>query len=45
MAATIVDVDEALTHLSKVPPDERGPAWQAYLNAILEERLKTKDIT
>lgn len=31
-------VDEALRHLSLVPPDERGPAWHAYLDAILERR-------
>lgn len=31
-------VDEALRHLSLVPPDERGPAWHAYLDAILETR-------
>jgi len=40
MAAAIADVDEALTHLNQVPADERGAAWQAYLNAILEERLR-----
>jgi hypothetical protein len=43
MTATIVDVDEALTHLNQVPADERGAAWQAYLNAVLDQRLKTKD--
>jgi hypothetical protein len=43
MTAAIVDVDEALTHLNQVPTDERGAAWQAYLNAVLDQRLKTKD--
>jgi hypothetical protein len=43
MTAAIVDVDEALTHLNQVPADERGAAWQAYLNAVLDQRLKTKD--
>lgn len=32
------DVDEALRHLSLVPPADRGPAWHAYLDAILERR-------
>jgi hypothetical protein len=35
---TIEDLDEALRHLSLVPADERGPAWYAYLDAILEHR-------
>jgi len=43
MAAAIADVDEALTHLNQVPADERGAAWTAYLNAVLDQRLKTKD--
>ena len=43
MTAAIVDVDEALTHLNQVPTDERGAAWQAYLNAVLDQRPKTKD--
>ena len=43
MTAAIVDVDEALTHLNQIPTDERGAAWQAYLNAVLDQRLKTKD--
>ena len=45
MAAAIVDVDEALTHLNQVRADERGAAWQAYLNAVLDQRLKTKEST
>jgi hypothetical protein len=32
------DVDEALRHLSLVPPADRGLAWHAYLDAILERR-------
>lgn len=34
----ITDLDEALRHLSLVPDDERGPAWHAYADAILERR-------
>ena len=43
MAAAIVDVDEALTHLNQVPADERGAAWFAYLDSLLDQRPKTKD--
>jgi PhoPQ-activated pathogenicity-related protein len=34
----VSDVDEALRHLSLVPASERGEAWHAYLDAILEQR-------
>jgi len=43
MSETIVDVDEALTHLNRVPADERGAAWSAYLNAVLDKRLTAKE--
>ncbi len=36
-------VDEALRHLSLVPTNERGPAWHAYLDAVLEQRARTLD--
>jgi hypothetical protein len=36
--ATMSDIDEALRHLSLVPVDERGPAWHAYSDALLEQR-------
>lgn len=32
------DIDEALGHLSLVPSGERGAAWQAFLDAVLEQR-------
>ncbi len=35
------ELDEALRHLSLVPPAERGDAWHAYMNAILEKRKNT----
>lgn len=38
--ATIDQIDEALRHLSLVPNDERGPAWYAYLDAMLEQRAR-----
>jgi len=37
----VEDVDEALRHLSLVPTNERGPAWHAYLDAVLEQRGRT----
>lgn len=37
-AETIEHLDEALRHLSLVPNEERGTAWYAYLDAILEQR-------
>jgi hypothetical protein len=43
--ATIPDIDEALTHLRAVNEDERGPAWTAYLNAVLELRAKKSNTT
>lgn len=36
--ATLPDIDEALAHLRAVPVEDRGPAWTAYLDAILEMR-------
>ena len=38
--ASIEDVDEALGHLRQIPPDERGPAWQAYTDKLLEIRSR-----
>lgn len=35
---TLGDIDEALTHLSRVPVDERGTAWRAFMDAVLEQR-------
>ena len=35
---TIAEIDEALRHLSLVPLDERGSAWHAYMDALLEQR-------
>jgi hypothetical protein len=36
--ADLSDIDEALTHLSLVPINERGAAWQAFADAVLEQR-------
>ena len=40
---TITEIDEALAHLAAVPENERGPAWYAYLNTLLDAKNKTKD--
>ncbi|CAB5217080.1 hypothetical protein UFOVP199_49 [uncultured Caudovirales phage] len=42
--ATIADIDEALAHLRAVPNEDRGAAWRAYTDAVLELRKK-KDPT
>ena len=36
--ADLSDLDEALRHLSLVPAGDRGGAWYAYLDALLEKR-------
>jgi hypothetical protein len=36
--ADLADIDEALRHLSLVPEVERGNAWHAYSDALLERR-------
>lgn len=36
----INDLDESLRYLSLVPVDERGAAWRAYCDALLEQRRK-----
>jgi hypothetical protein len=36
--ATLGDIDEALTHLSLVPLNERGAGWRAFMDARLEQR-------
>jgi hypothetical protein len=35
-----LEIDEALRYLSLVPTDQRGSAWHAYLDALLEQRGK-----
>lgn len=37
-ATSVAEIDEALRHLSLVPEHERGTAWHAYLDALLEQR-------
>ena len=38
---TLADIDEALTYLNQVPVDERGAAWRAYLDAVLDQRKES----
>lgn len=40
MPTKLNDVDEALQHLSLVPDDERGPAWYAYMDTLLNQKNK-----
>lgn len=39
MPLTLSDIDEALTHCRAVPEAERGTAWQAYVDSLLEQRV------
>jgi hypothetical protein len=41
---TLAEIDEALNHLKAIPDTERGTAWRAYLDTLLEQRnrLETK---
>ena len=43
--ATINDIDEALRHLSLVPETDRGTAWHAYSDALLERRAQIEGTT
>jgi hypothetical protein len=40
---TLSDIDEALTYLNQVPVDERGAAWRAYLDAVLDQRKESEN--
>ena len=44
MPTTLADIDEALFHASLVPEDERGLAWQRYVDALLDQRDKAEGI-
>lgn len=43
--ATVTDIDEALQHLREIPANERGPAWQAYCDKLLELRAQQTETT
>ena len=36
--ATVAEIDEALGHARRLPHDERGPAWFAFVDRLLEMR-------
>lgn len=38
MADAIAEIDEALSHANRVPIDERGPVWQAFVDRLLDDR-------
>ena len=38
-ALTLGEVEEALDHLRAIPTEERGPAWHAYADSLLEQRV------
>lgn len=40
---TLADIDEALTYLNQVPVAERGAAWRAYLDAVLDQRKESEN--
>jgi len=37
---TLEEVEEALQHCRAVPAEERGAAWTAYVDSLLEQRVK-----
>lgn len=43
--ATLTEIDEALLHASLVPENERGTAWHAYTDRLLEERKRLEKNT
>lgn len=40
---TLADIDEALTYLNQVPVADRGAAWRAYLDAVLDQRKELEN--
>lgn len=32
------DIDEALRHLALVPEHDRGQAWRAFVDSVLDQR-------
>lgn len=37
---TIAEVDEALNHAKRIPIEDRGAPWWAYVNGLLEQRRR-----
>ena len=42
---TLSDVDEALRNLSLVPVEDRGAAWYAYSDRVLELRSRLESLS
>lgn len=38
MNATLDEIDEALAHSTRIPLNERGAMWQAWVDKLLEQR-------
>jgi hypothetical protein len=37
---TLEEIEEALQHCRAVPAEERGAAWTAYVDSLLEQRVQ-----
>lgn len=42
---TLAEVDEALAHAQRVPIENRGAAWYAYVDRLLEQRAQAVDLS
>jgi hypothetical protein len=41
--ATVTEIDEALTYARRLPADQRGAGWHAFVDKLLEMRaIRTK---
>ena len=40
MALTLEEIDAALAKALQEPADKRGPVWDAWIDSLLEQRLK-----
>lgn len=43
--ATLAEIDEALAHAQRVPIEDRGAAWYAYVDRLLEQRAEVDTTT
>ena len=43
IAEDLGEIDEALTYAQAVPQEDRGPAWYAYTDRLLEMRMNAKN--
>ena len=40
MTESLDDVEEALRHAQAVPVEQRGVAWQVYVDSLLDKRVR-----